>query len=248
MQALFFDCDGVLADTERDGHRLAFNQAFAQAGLAAEWSVERYADLLRTTGGKERMARDFDETGWPADVPIADRDALIAGLHQSKTRLFADIVEGGRMPLRPGVARLIDEALGAGMKVAVCSTSNEMSVRAILRQLGPERVPLIAVFTGDIVAKKKPDPAIYRLAAETLGLDPAQCVVIEDSNNGLRAALAAGMVCIVTTSSFTGDEDFTGAARVVTDLGDDPRIQVSLADCRACADAAVGDRVQEPPD
>ena len=151
------------------------------------------------------------------------------------------------MPLRPGVARLIDEALAAGVKVAVCSTSNENSVRAILGQLGPERAGTIAVFTGDVVPRKKPDPAIYRLAAETLGVDPAQCVVIEDSNNGLRAALAAGMVCIVTTSSFTRGEDFTGAARVVTELGDPPEIQVFLADCRACADAGNEPRASQPP-
>lgn len=245
MQALFFDCDGVLADTERDGHRVAFNQAFAQAGVDAEWSIDRYEDLLRTTGGKERMTRHFEESGWP--VAVADRPDFIAHLHQAKTRLFTTIVEGGRMQLRPGVARLIDEALGVGIKVAVCSTSNEASVRAILAQLGPERARRIAVFTGDVVPKKKPDPAIYRLAAKTLDVDPAQCVVIEDSNNGLRAALAAGMACIVTTSSFTRTEDFTGAARVVTELGDGPETQISLADCRACVDAGSGSGHREPP-
>ena len=231
LQALLFDCDGVLADTERDGHRVAFNQAFRALGLDADWSVERYEELLKTAGGKERMARHFDESGWTVEPD--QRAALIAELHKRKTALFMDIVEGGRMPLRPGVARLVDEAFGAGIKVAVCSTSNERAVQAVIDQLGPDQARRISLFAGDVVPKKKPDPAIYRLAAETLGVDPARCVVIEDSNNGLRAALAAGMHCIVTTSSYTTDEDFAGADRVVSELGDPPGVQVTLSDCQA---------------
>ena len=235
MQALFFDCDGVLADTERDGHRVAFNQAFAAAGLETTWSVGRYDDLLKTAGGKERMTRHFDETGWP--VPLDGHSDLIDRLHKLKTKLFMDVVGGGELPLRPGVARLVDEALAAGIKVAVCSTSNEKAVQSIIDQLGPERARRIGLFAGDVVPKKKPDPAIYLLAAETLLVNPAQCVVIEDSNIGLRAALAAGMACIVTISSFTGEEDFSGAARVVSELGDEPDVQVTLADCRRAAAA-----------
>ena len=231
LQALLFDCDGVLADTERDGHRVAFNQAFQALGLDGDWSVERYGELLKTAGGKERMARHFDETGWTVEPD--QRAALIAELHKRKTALFMNIVEGGRMPLRPGVARLVDEALGAGIKVAVCSTSNERAVQAVIDQLGPDQARHISLFAGDVVPKKKPDPAIYRLAAETLGVDPKRCVVIEDSNNGLRAALAAGMHCVVTTSSYTADEDFAGADRVASELGDPPGVQVTLADCQA---------------
>lgn len=230
MDALFFDCDGVLADTERDGHRVAFNRAFAARGVAQDWSVDRYGALLRTAGGKERMRRAFDEEGWP--VPDGERDALIADLHRLKTGLFMEIVDGGQMPLRPGVARLVDEALAAGVKVAVCSTSNEKAVQAIIDQLGPDRARSIGLFAGDVVHAKKPDPAIYRLAAATLGVDPGRCAVIEDSQNGLKAALAAGMACIVTVSSYTGGEDFSGAARVVSELGDPPDVQVTLDDCR----------------
>lgn len=239
MQALFFDCDGVLADTERDGHRVAFNRAFAARGLIAEWSVERYADLLSTAGGKERMRRFFDEDGWP----VAERahDALIADLHTIKTSSFMDIVESGQVPLRAGVARLIDAALGAGMRIAVCSTSNERSVRAIVDQLGAGRASAMTLFAGDVVLVKKPDPAIYLLAARTFGLDPSRCVVIEDSANGLRAAKAADMPCIVTISSYTGGEDFSGAAKVVSDLGDPPATHVTLADCRAaCTTVMAG--------
>jgi HAD superfamily hydrolase (TIGR01509 family) len=231
MQALIFDCDGVLVDTERDGHRVAFNMAFAQAGLTTQWDVARYGVLLKTVGGKERMRQHFDETGWP--VPEAGRDALIAELHRLKTGIFMQLIEEGGLPLRPGIARIIDEAIAAGIKLAVCSTSNEKAVQAVVDVLlGPERAKHIPVFAGDVVAKKKPDPAIYLLAKQRLGLDAARTVVIEDSNNGLRAALGAGMKCIVTLSSYTADEDFTGASRIVPDLGDAPA-QITLADCRA---------------
>ncbi len=219
MQALIFDCDGVLVDTERDGHRVAFNDAFRAAGLAAEWSVDRYGELLSTGGGKERMRRHFDETGWPAHIPSGDRDALILSLHHAKTDLFMRIIEGGALPLRPGVARMVDAALAAGMQVAVCSTSNERAVSAVVRVLlGADRAARITIFAGDAVVRKKPDPAIYKLAATTLGLTPAACVVIEDSHMGLTAAKAAGMRCIVTKSAYSQDEDFTGADRVVPDL------------------------------
>ncbi|MBU9698743.1 HAD-IA family hydrolase [Rhodobacteraceae bacterium HSP-20] len=226
MEALIFDCDGVLVDTERDGHRAAFNAAFAAEGLSVEWSVERYGELLTTGGGKERMRRHFDETGWPE----GDRDALIARLHRRKTDLFMELIEGGALPLRPGVARMVDAALGAGMRVAVCSTSNERAVETVVRVLlGPDRAARITVFAGDVVPKKKPDPAIYLLAAKTLCLTPAACVVVEDSHIGLRAAKGAGMRCVVTRSTYTHDEDFTGADRIVDHL--DQGIDLDL--CRA---------------
>ena len=228
MQALIFDCDGVLVDTERDGHRVAFNQAFAALGIDRTWSVERYRELLHTAGGKERMTRDFNEAGWT--VAEADRKALIQSLHLRKTDLFMDLIAAGGLPLRPGVARLVDEAIAAGLPVAVCSTSNERAVQAVIdTMLGAARARHITLFAGDMVAAKKPDPAIYRLAAQTLLLDPMACVVIEDSNIGLRAAKAAGMACIVTRSSYTADEDFSLANRVVDDL--DQGITLGL--CRA---------------
>ena len=228
MQALIFDCDGVLVDTERDGHRAAFNAAFRAEGLATVWPEDRYGDLLTTGGGKERMRRHYDETGWPVAEP--DRDALILRLHLAKTDLFMQLIEQGALPLRPGVARMVNAALAAGLKVAVCSTSNERAVATVVRvMLGKDRAARITIFAGDAVARKKPDPAIYTLAAATLGLTPAACVVIEDSNIGLRAARGAGMRCIVTRSTYTSDEDFTGADRVVDDL--DQGIDLDL--CRA---------------
>lgn len=215
MQALIFDCDGVLVDTERDGHRVAFNAAFRAEGVDTEWSEDRYGEFLSTGGGKERMRRHFDETGWPE----GDRDALILRLHHAKTDLFMAIIEQGALPLRPGVARMVDAALAAGLQVAVCSTSNERAVAAVVGVLlGADRAARIRIFAGDAVSRKKPDPAIYDLAATTLSLDPAACVVIEDSHIGLRAAKAAGMHCIVTKSAYTDDEDFTLADRIVANL------------------------------
>jgi HAD superfamily hydrolase (TIGR01509 family) len=231
IEALIFDCDGVLVDTERDGHRVAFNRAFKEAGLTAEWSVERYGELLKTAGGKERMRRHFEETGWPVSEP--ERDGLIKQLHELKTRIFMELIETGELPLRPGIARIVDEAINAGVKLAVCSTSNEKAVQRVVDvMLGPKRARHIPVFAGDMVAKKKPDPGIYLMAKDKLGLDPKKTLVIEDSNNGLRAALGAGMHCLVTISSYTEDEDFSGASRIVPDLGDAPA-RVTLQECSA---------------
>ncbi|OJF90869.1 HAD-IA family hydrolase [Pararhizobium antarcticum] len=231
MQALIFDCDGVLVDTERDGHRVAFNQAFAQLGIDCIWDVERYGALLLTAGGKERMRRHFDETGWPQTYP--DRDALISRIHHLKTDIFMTLISTGALPLRPGVRRIVDEAIDAGIALAVCSTSNENAVQAVVDvMLGPQRSAKITVFAGDVVAAKKPAPDIYELAATTLGLTPSACMVIEDSNNGLRAAKAAGMRCIVTISSYTGEEDFALADRIVTDLD----AGIDIPACRAIVD------------
>ena len=228
LQALLFDCDGVLVDTERDGHRVAFNQAFRQLGIETEWSIERYGELLEVAGGKERMRHHFAEVGWPQ---VDDRDAFILEAHKLKTRLFMDLVLSGTMDIRPGVLNLIAEALGDGVKVAVCSTSNVRAVQGIVDHLiGGDLAPQIPVFAGDIVKAKKPDPAIYHLAVDELGLDPARALVIEDSNIGLRAAKAAGLNCVVTKSSYTEDEDFAPADLVVNDLGSGG---VNLARCRA---------------
>jgi len=228
MKGLIFDCDGVLVDTERDGHRVAFNQAFAAKGLGVEWDVPLYGELLKIAGGKERMRHYFDDVGWPDDV--TDRDALIADLHRLKTDLFMRIIESGQLPLRPGVARLVDEALAGDMPLAVCSTSNERAVRLIVeRLLGPARARGFSlILAGDVVARKKPDPEIYRLACARLGVPAGGCVVIEDSRNGLLAATAAGMKCVITTNGYTEGEDFTGADAVFPELGDPPTVYVTL--------------------
>ena len=243
MPALIFDCDGVLADTERDGHRPAFNQAFAEAGMSVEWSEAEYGELLRIGGGKERIASLFDD-------PDAERER-IAALHKRKTAIYKDIVRAGRLPGRPGVARVVGEAVAAGWTLAVASTSAEESVRAVLEHVvGAETAARFAVFAGDVVPAKKPDPAIYRLALDELGVAHADAIVVEDSRNGLLAAVRAGLRCVVTLSSYTGDEDMREALLVVTSLGDpgeparvvanraavQPGDLVTIGDLEACLD------------
>ena len=228
MKAIIFDCDGVLVDTERDGHRVAFNKAFAEKGYDIEWDIELYGKLLEVAGGKERMRYYFDNNGWPADV--TDKDALIKELHRVKTDLFMHIIESGQLPLRPGVARLVDEAIAANVTLAICSTSNERAVNLVAEKLlGPKRKPRFSeILAGDVVSKKKPDPEIYNLASQRLDAEPSECVVVEDSRNGLLAAKAAGMRCLVTTNGYTKNENFKEADLVVCELGDPPIVQVTL--------------------
>ncbi|XP_058749102.1 CBBY-like protein [Vicia villosa] len=232
--ALLFDCDGVLVDTEKDGHRISFNDTFQEKELGVTWDVELYGELLKIGGGKERMTAYFNKTGWPANAPTGEQERkdFIASLHKRKTELFMVLIEKKLLPLRPGVAKLIDQALTQGVNVAVCSTSNEKAVSAIVSfLLGPERAEKIPIFAGDVVPRKKPDPAIYLLAASTLGVEPSRCVVVEDSAIGLAAAKGAGMKCIVTKSGYTADEDFLNADAVFDFIGDPPEERFDLAFC-----------------
>jgi len=234
-EALLFDCDGVLVDTERDGHRVSFNKAFQEKGLDTVWDVELYGELLEIGGGKERMTAYFSRK--PDEKPFADLStddeklAFVAEMHKLKTKLFMDVIETGQLPLRPGVKRLVEEALANDVKVAVCSTSNENAVSAVVRvMLGEDIAKVMRVFAGDVVPKKKPDPAIYKLAAEELGVDPARCVVIEDSRIGMLAAKAAGMRCVVTKSSYTQEENFDIADAIFPYIGDGEDSQFGLHD------------------
>ena len=241
LQAIIFDCDGVLVDTERDGHRVAFNRAFELFGINANWDVALYGRLLLVAGGKERMRAYFDEYGWPDNVRSDEgKDELIKALHKEKTRIGSEMIAAGELPLRPGVSRIVDEAIAAGVKLGVCTTSNPAFIDAVLDLFGPERKAKFAfVHAGDVVSKKKPDPEIYELAKRTLGLPTHACIVVEDSRNGLLAATGAGLPTLVTTSTYTVDEDFTGAARVVPGLGDAPTVYVTLADMNQLAAATA---------
>lgn len=231
LKALIFDCDGVLVDTEKDGHRVAFNRAFARKGYNFEWDVPLYGELLKVAGGKERMRAYFDQYGWPDNA--GDKDERIKELHKLKTDLFMQIIESGQLPLRPGVKRLVDEAIGENITLAVCSTSNERAVTMVVeKMLGSERRKKFTILAGDVVSKKKPDPEIYNLVRQQLQLNPGECMVVEDSRNGLLAAKAAGMHCLITMSSYTADEDFTEADRIVAELGDPPSVRIILQDLK----------------
>jgi len=253
VTALLFDCDGVLADTERYGHLPAFNDTFAEFGVPAHWTEDDYAEKLKIGGGKERMASLFADPEFVAHAGIPpDEDArrdLLARWHQAKTARFKQLVADGKIPPRSGVARIIPEALDAGWTVAVCSTSAKESVAAVLRRAVGDVADRVPLFAGDVVPAKKPDPAVYRLAVDRLGLDPADTLVVEDSRNGLLAAIRAGLHCVVTVSGYTRDEAFDEATLVVSELGDPggPPIRVlanrgaarpgdylTLDDLRAC--------------
>jgi HAD superfamily hydrolase (TIGR01509 family) len=221
LHALLFDVDGTLADTERDGHRPAFNQAFADAGLDWHWDVALYGKLLAVTGGKERMKYYIDH--FRPDYSKPDNfDQLVAELHQAKTRHYSALAARGGIPMRPGVRRLLIEARAAGLRLAIATTTTPENVTVLLEHsLGSGTQEWFEVIAaGDIVPAKKPAPDIYHYALEQLGLDPAECLAFEDSENGLRASLGAGLKTLITVNDYTLDHDFTGAAVVLSDLGE----------------------------
>jgi HAD superfamily hydrolase (TIGR01509 family) len=226
-KALIFDCDGVLGDTERFGHLVAFNRMWKELGVPWQWSEEEYGRKLLIGGGKERMASLLFEPAflkaWP-DAPSDEsaRKETIAVWHKRKTEIYKEIIGSGLIPARSGIRRICEEALSHGWLLAVASTSAPEAVNAVLRHATGDAIAVrfSAVLAGDVVKAKKPAPDIYNLAAQTLGVRPAACVVVEDSNNGVEAACGAGMKCVVTVSSYTRGEDFGHASLVLTCLGD----------------------------
>jgi HAD superfamily hydrolase (TIGR01509 family) len=219
IKAFIFDQDGVIIDTERDGHRVAFNRTFAEFGFDVEWGVEEYHELLQVGGGKERMTHYLRTKGFGVEVEPDDAPELIRRLHRRKTDTFVQLIESGALPLRPGVRRIMDEAVGLGLMLGVCTTSNERAARAIARGM-LAGIPFQFVLAGDVVQAKKPDPAIYLLALEKSGLQADQCVVFEDSHIGAVAARAAGMHVVATTNLYTHNEDLSMADLVVNCLGE----------------------------
>jgi HAD superfamily hydrolase (TIGR01509 family) len=254
VTSLIFDCDGVLADTERFGHLPAFNATFREFGLPVEWSEEEYARLLQVSGGKERIATLLtpafvQAAGLPPDP--TQQAAEVARWHQRKTEIYTEMVAGGRLPARPGIRRIIGEALDAGWRLALASTSAEASVRAILDHVAgaDQAARFDLVLAGDVVARKKPAPDIYNLAVEHLDVPRPSVLVIEDSRNGLLAAVGAGLRCLVTVNGYSADEEVSEAVLVVSSLGDPegersrilanrsaarPGDWVTLADLEAC--------------
>lgn len=221
FQALIFDVDGTLADTERDGHRVAFNQAFADEGLPWNWDVGLYGKLLEITGGKERI-RHFVAHHLPGYRLPADFDALVARLHAAKTRHYTALLATGAIPLRPGVRRLLTEARDAGVRLAIATTTTPDNVTALLEHsLGHGTESWFEVIgAGDIVPAKKPAPDIYFYVLEQLGLRADDCIAFEDSANGISATRACGLRTVITVNDYTSDHDFHGATIVLDQLGD----------------------------
>lgn len=221
LKALLFDVDGTLADTERDGHRPAFNAAFREYGLDWDWDVALYGELLAVTGGKERM-KYYIERFRPDYVKPADFDALVTELHKAKTRHYTQMLASGGIPLRPGVKRLLQEARAAGLILGVATTTTPENVTALLQHsLAADGADWFAVIAaGDIVPAKKPAPDIYVWAMQQLGLSADECLAFEDSENGIRASQGAGLRTLVTINDYTRDHDFTGALAVLSDLGE----------------------------
>jgi len=219
IKALIFDQDGVIIDTERDGHRVAFNQTFKEFGYDFEWDVEKYHELLQVSGGKERMRHYLHTEGFGVKVKPEEEDDLIKRMHKQKTATFISLIESGKLPLRPGVKRLMQEAMDMGLTLGVCTTSNERAAHAVAYNILRD-IQFDFVLAGDVVSKKKPDPEIYNLALQKTGLKPEECIVVEDSRNGVLAATAAGMHVVATTNVYTEREDLSEADIIVTCLGD----------------------------
>ena len=224
MKALIFDCDGVLADTEQFGHLPAFNRMFSEFNLPVQWSEAEYGEKLKIAGGKERILSLLTpsfiaQAGLPEDP---DRlQELVMQWHRRKTEIYKEMVREGKLPGRPGVRRIVQEANEAGWKLGVASTSAVESVESVLHfALGDELAVLFTVCAGDMVPRKKPAPDIYLLALEKMGLSAEEALVVEDSRNGLLAATTANLRCVVTLSSYTWNEDMTEATLVVSDLGE----------------------------
>ena len=220
LDALIFDVDGTLADTERDGHRLAFNAAFIEFKLDWVWDVPTYGKLLAVTGGKERM-RHYVDSVRPDFIKTKDFDDLIVQLHRAKTRHYTELLAQGGIPLRSGVKRLLMEARNQGVRLAIATTTTPENVTALLtHSLAPGSESWFEqIGAGDIVPAKKPAPDIYAWVLQQMGLNPSQCLAFEDSENGIRASCGAGLKTVVTINDYTAEHDFAGALVVLSDLG-----------------------------
>ncbi|HEU4511733.1 MAG TPA: HAD-IA family hydrolase [Nocardioidaceae bacterium] len=214
LRAVVFDVDGTLVDSERDGHRVAFNRAFEEAGLSYHWDVATYGELLRTTGGQRRLEAFLLDRGHDGD----EAGDLALKLHEIKTAVFRDMVEAGLVPLRPGVARLVADLRGEGVQVLVATTGSRAWVEPLLDRHFPADTFALTV-TGTEVTALKPDPAAYVEVVREAGLALSEVVAVEDSGNGLLAAKAAGLTCLVVTNDYTSAQDFTGADLVVDGFG-----------------------------
>lgn len=221
LRAIIFDVDGTLADTERDGHRPAFNAAFAEAGLAWYWDEAFYGTLLDVAGGKERM-RHYAKTHDPETAARPDFDDLLERLHGLKTAHYQQLLTSGAIRLRPEIGQIICEARTEGLRLAIASSSKRENIVGLLQtNLGPQADTWFEVIaSGELDAKKKPAPDLYLWVLNALGVPARDCLAVEDSSHGLAASLAAGIPTVITRSDYTTDEDFEGARMVLSGAGE----------------------------
>ena len=220
LAALIFDVDGTISERE-ESHRQSFNHAFRQEGLNWHWSSELYNELLAVTGGQERIRHYIDHYSPAFNKPDCLSD-FIESLHRVKTSKFHEALSSGRIPLRPGVKRLIHEACDAGVRLGIATTTTHSNVTTLLETSLDPAAPgwFDVIAAGNVVPRKKPAPDVYNHALRKLGADSDTCLVIEDSQNGLRAALGAGLKTVITISQYTQSHDFSGASLVVDHLGE----------------------------
>jgi len=221
LKAFIFDVDGTLSDTERDGHRVAFNQAFDEYDLGWHWSVETYGELLAVTGGKERMKFYAEKFLNDSEVPD-NLEEKIPQLHQAKTRHYTELLSTGAIPLRPGVERIINEARQRGFRLAIATTTTPENVTVLLEHtLGIDSVDWFEVIAaGDIVPAKKPAPDIYDYALKEMNLSADECIAFEDSGNGIKSSIGANLNTIITINDYTKDHDFSDACIVLDQMGE----------------------------
>ncbi len=228
LKALIFDVDGTLADTERNGHRIAYNRAFEKMGVGWNWSETTYGELLAVSGGKERMKYFIEnyQPEIPADSAI---DELIADIYYTKTNIFNEMLVSGLIPLRSGVERLFNEARQAGIRLAIATTTAPSNIKYLLTSnLGESSLQWFDIIAaGDIVENKKPSPEIYHYVLQEMGLKGEECVAFEDSQIGCLSARGADIPVIITVNDYTRDQTFTGASLVLDQLGD-PGVPVEL--------------------
>jgi HAD superfamily hydrolase (TIGR01509 family) len=217
LEAIVFDVDGTLVDSERDGHRVAFNRAFEEAGLPDRWDVELYGELLEITGGDRRIKAYFERRGMPADEAAEHASRL----HPRKTEIFAEMARQGEIAPRPGIHELLDALDAAGVRLAVATTGTGAWVHPLLeRAFGAGRFEVVV--TADEAPNRKPDPSAHLLAVERLGLAgrASAAPAIEDSRNGLEAAKAAALACVIVVNDYTREQDFSEADLILDGFGD----------------------------